>query len=90
MCTFAKKKYCEYETYWTGAQIYRNVEDSHWVGKASLRGWRKLAAQQIEQAEKIAEDHGATPGNYLVYYNDARLHVYTYAFSIGYPINDHP
>ncbi len=48
-------------------KYYRNIEDSFWVGKASLRGWRKLASQQIEQAEKIAIDPGATSSNFYYF-----------------------
>ena len=29
-----------------------NVEEGFWVGKDSLRGWRKMALKQIEAAEK--------------------------------------
>ena len=32
--------------------ICSNIEECFWAGKESLRGWRKMALKQIENAEK--------------------------------------
>ena len=39
-----------------------SLEDSYWVGKNSLRGWRKMAVKQIEKAEKNIDTDITTEG----------------------------
>ena len=45
-----------------------NMEDCYWVGKASLRGWRKMAIKQIETAEKSIDMDTAQDGKILSVY----------------------
>ena len=56
--------------------ICSNIEECFWVGKDSLRGWRKMALKQIENAEKQINTmgtEGCLPTGLILYFKDYHI-----------------